>query len=140
MKNVIFVVLIGVLNFATGRADAQDVSCKDIANRKVSDYTVNNEGQQYAVNVMRVLFFVECNSTYSEIAKDLNAALDRTGYAYQLASKDDVLSEPTKSAFKDMLLQLDRLADRLESPHSSGQISAMSLRIQRVRIRALLGL
>ena len=143
MKVLFSLILTLAISLTTGAAEAQDATCSDTAYFKVLNYDVNNEGQKYAVDFLRTLFFVVCysgyDSTYSALAVELTAAIDQTKYAYQLASKDDVLREPTKSAFKDMLPLLERLLIRMRGLHSPDINSEMRLRLMMIRLSALLG-
>lgn len=129
-----------VVTLTIGQAFA-DSDCMDSSYRRTSRYRINNEGQQYAVDVMRAIFYVECNSTYEEMARDLSAAQIAANEAYVASSNYSLVSPYVSGKFQTLVHSLNNLQGRLakHARTAAMQDSAMHLQIQIDRVRGMIG-
>jgi hypothetical protein len=129
-----------VVTLSVGHAFA-DENCNDHAYQRTRDYETVNEAQIVAVDVLRAVFYVECKSTYAEMAEDLSTAQEAALDAYEAGTNYNPLSTYVHNRFVVLARSLSRLESRLRtiSKTMEAQNSAMRLRASLNRIHGLIG-
>lgn len=140
MKMLIQAAAALVVVLSVGQAFA-DTNCNDHAYQRTRDYAENNEAQALAIDVLRAVYYVECKSTYQEMATQLADAQQKALDAYEVAGVYAQVSSPVHRSFVSLANSLDNLQARLNtiSKTAEAQNSAMRLRMSITRVRGLVG-
>lgn len=116
-----------------------DDDCSAVARAKTDQYLRNNEAAKIAVDVMEAVYYVACNSTFKEMAEQLDEAQSAAQELYQDSQIYGILSSPVHASAQTLSGSLYQINTRLSkmAKTDSTRNTAMRFKILLKRAQAL---